>query len=80
MTRENETVTTFEGKRSVWEVFMMFIPVGNVNPCTGHEVRIKIKKGNRMLCKNYGAMVEDTFDGLIVKKMKQRPDEIILCV
>ena len=45
MGRDWEEVTIYAGKKTVWQVFSEDVPMGSINPKTGHEIVTKIIRG-----------------------------------
>lgn len=82
MRRDWEGVTIYVGRKTVWQVFSEDAPVGSINPKTRHEIVVKIIRGGKVICKDYGKIMTDDcrFDDMPVKKMVRRPDEIRIYV
>ena len=82
MRRDWEKVKTYDGSKTVWEVFLEDVPMGSINPNTRHEIVVKIIRGEKVICKDYGKIMADDcrFDDMPVKKMVRRPDEIRIYV
>ena len=78
MRRDWERVSIYAGRKTVWQVFSEDVPMGSINPETGHEIVVKIIRRGKMLCKDYGEITANDFrfDDMPVKKMVRRPDEI----
>lgn len=82
MRRDWEEVTIYAGKKTVWQVFSEDVPMGSINPKTGHEIVVKIIRRGKVLCKDYGKIMMDDcrFDDMPAKKMVRWPDEIRIYV
>lgn len=82
MRRDWEEVNIYAGGQTVQQVFSEDVPMGSINPKTGHEIVVKIIRRGKVLCKDYGKIMTDDcrFDDMPAKKMVRWPDEIRIYV
>ncbi|HIX25744.1 MAG TPA: hypothetical protein IAA09_12475 [Candidatus Lachnoclostridium avicola] len=82
MRRDWEEVNIYAGGQTVQQVFSEDVPMGSINPKTGHEIIFKIVRQGKTLCSDYGKLpfVEHQFDGMPVKKVVRWQDEIRIYV
>ena len=82
MRRDWEKVKTYDGSKTVWEVFLEDVPMGSINPEPGHNIVTKIIRRGKMLCKDYGSLMtdEDRLDDMSVKRVILRPEEVLIHV
>ena len=82
MRRDWEEVNIYAGGQTVQQVFSEDVPMGSINPKTGHEIVVKIIRRGKVLCKDYGKIMTNDcrFDDMPDKKMVRWPDEIRIYV
>ncbi len=82
MRRDWEKVNIYAGGQTVQQVFSEDVPMGSINPKTGHEIVVKIIRRGKVLCKDYGKIMTNDcrFDDMPAKKMVRWPDEIRIYV
>ena len=55
MRRDWEKVKTYDGSKTVWEVFLEDVPMGSINPETGHNIVTKIIRRGKCFARIMGA-------------------------